>query len=736
MKAQDDSESATGSSRGPAGGPLDDATVISPGDSASSFSGASALGSQAAERFAAQPGRSPTAEIGRLLEGSMLGPYRLDEFVGGGGMGAVFRALDTTLDRTVAVKVLARQQSDDEETLRRFRNEAQSAARLDHENIGRVHAVGSEGGWHYIVFQYIEGTNIRDLVREEGPFDPDRTIDITIQVAEALEHASQREIVHRDIKPSNIVITPAGRARIVDMGLARLHQVAGDADLTVSGMTLGTFDYISPEQARDPRAADVRSDLYSLGCTMFFMLAGRAPFAEGTMVQKLLQHQQAEPPAIEELRPEVPRRLAAIVHRLMEKDPLDRYQRAAVLVADLLACADAEGYQLSSPRPAASIVPSTHPSASRLPWLLPAVLLGVLVAGLWLRSAVQRQGRETAATEPDAPEVINSPPLVPAADPRAAVRRVTAAGEFAAAVNAASDGGTIEIDLDGVLDVPAFTVASQRIVIEAAAGRQPILRLTPASDGSGVRLAGGELVLRNLAVHLGDHRRENEADESVRSSLFLISGGRLSCEAAVLRMPGGFQQTTSLSRPAAFVHVSGGEPIEAGIVFSGVRAAGDADLLEVAASAGGRIDFQWNAGAIVTPRRLLASEGTRASTQIECSLENVVAVCGEGLVLAHDSVALPLPARLRMNAAGCRFVVTDPTRPFVEWSGIGTPAEYAAAWDWQDRHGRYEGGAVFVRIDGAAERIELPFSELATPLVHEPTVGSHPQPPDWAGWEP
>ena len=291
------------------------------------------------------------AELGRSMEGRALGPYRLLEFVGGGGMGAVFRALDSTLDRIVAVKVLSRQQSSDEEMLKRFRNEAQSAARLDHENIGRVHAVGSSDGWHYIVFEYIEGTNLRDVIARSGPFDLTRTIDVTVQLADALEHASQRNVVHRDIKPSNIIITPAGRARIVDMGLARLHQVAGDNDLTASGMTLGTFDYISPEQARDPREADVRSDLYSLGCTIFFMLAGRPPFADGTMVQKLLQHQQDEPPAIESLRPDVPRRFGEIIRRLMRKDPLERYQRPAELVADLLAFADDVGIELSGPRP-------------------------------------------------------------------------------------------------------------------------------------------------------------------------------------------------------------------------------------------------------------------------------------------------------------------------------------------------------------------------------------------------
>ena len=117
------------------------------------------------------------------------------------------------------------------------------------------------------------------------------------------------EIIHRDIKPSNILLTPEGRAKLVDMGLARLQHIAGEQDLTVSGITLGTFDYISPEQARDPRSADIRSDLYSLGCTMFFMVVGRAPFAEGTMVQKLLQHQQEMPPEISDLRADVPRRL-------------------------------------------------------------------------------------------------------------------------------------------------------------------------------------------------------------------------------------------------------------------------------------------------------------------------------------------------------------------------------------------------------------------------------------------
>jgi serine/threonine protein kinase len=341
---------------------------------------------------AAPPGGSASADIGRLLEGTMLGPYRLDAFVGGGGMGAVFKALDTTLNRTVAVKVLAGRRADDEELLRRFRNEAQSAARLDHENIGRVHAVGSDAGWHYIVFEFIEGRNIRDIVREDGPFDLARTVDVAIQVADALEHAAGRDVVHRDIKPSNIVITPAGRARIVDMGLARLAPMAGDGDLTSSGVTLGTFDYIAPEQARDARAADVRSDLYSLGCTIFYMLAGRPPFAEGTMVQKLLQHQQEPPPAIDALRSDVPQGFAAILGRLMAKDPADRYQRPAELVADLAAFAEAEGLRVTAgvPTTLVSVAPTAVRRPSVAPWLVPILALVATVAALWVKAALDR----------------------------------------------------------------------------------------------------------------------------------------------------------------------------------------------------------------------------------------------------------------------------------------------------------------------------------------------------------
>ena len=198
---------------------------------------------------------------GQILPGERLGHFELLQYVGGGGMGKVFRALDTRLARSVALKILSPEHAADRETVLRFQNEAQSAARLDHDNIARVYYVGEDRGLNYIVFEFIEGVNVRDLVESKGPLSLADAVSYALQVADALAHAAQRNVVHRDIKPSNLLITPTGQAKLIDMGLARLREVdAVAADLTASGVTLGTFDYISPEQARDPRNTDVRSE--------------------------------------------------------------------------------------------------------------------------------------------------------------------------------------------------------------------------------------------------------------------------------------------------------------------------------------------------------------------------------------------------------------------------------------------------------------------------------------------
>lgn len=321
-------------------------------------------------------------ELGKTLVGRSLAHFDLLEFVGGGGMGAVFRATDTMLDRTVAVKVLSRDQGRDEETVRRFRNEAQSAARLDHDNIARVYYVGEDDGWYFIVFEFIQGRNLRDLVLERGPMPVEQALRVTMQLADALEHAKSRDVVHRDIKPSNVLLMPSGRAKLVDMGLARLSPLhPSEEDLTASGVTLGTFDYISPEQARDPRMADARSDIYSLGCTLFFMLTGQPPFPDGTVLQKLLSHSTEEPPDPRQWRSDLPDALGPIISQMLAKQPGDRYQHPSDLVLDLrklgiqVGISNASGENQVTLSPTAQLRPRFR---DQLPWIVPlAVMLAV-----------------------------------------------------------------------------------------------------------------------------------------------------------------------------------------------------------------------------------------------------------------------------------------------------------------------------------------------------------------------
>jgi serine/threonine protein kinase len=683
------------------------------------------------------------AEIGRTLEGRFLGVYRLDRFIGGGGMGAVFRALDTTLDRVVAVKVLSRQQSGDDELLRRFRNEAQSAARLDHENIGRVYAVGADEGWHYIVFEFIEGTNLREVVLRDGPFDVGRTIDVTMQVAAALEHASRRGVVHRDIKPSNIIITPEGRARVVDMGLARLPHVGGDQDLTVSGMTLGTFDYISPEQARDPRRADVRSDLYSLGCTIFFMLAGRPPFHEGTMVQKLLQHQQDPPPAIEVVRPDIPRRLAGIVRRLMEKNPQDRYQRPADLEADLAALADELGIEIAAPRPLPAAPAPPRPRSRHLPWLVSLAGLLAVVGGLWLRSATRPAPAVAPAPRTAAAET-GAGPGDAAAPVESQVWRVVDApssdvdfGTLGEALRQASDGETIEIATADPRDDGPYVVEGKRIVIRAAEGVQPLVRFVepPSADRADlgcISVVSGTLELQGVAL-----QPAFLITGAARPAVVALDGAAvLRCRDVAFRLPVG--DATPLvavrlrTRPGERQELSCEDvDVEGGAAFAeigpgprGAAAAGDPVAAATGSGPAGAVDLFWNGGAVAGTRRFLLAEGTSPAAGglgLRLVLEEGLFACSDGFACLLDSSARPALPRLQAFARECVFTVPE-GRPFLEQAGIGDLEAYRPAIEWSDAASRYEGTGIFRRIDSSAERTETGFESLQ--FDHSPRIGA------------
>ncbi len=271
-----------------------------------------------------------------ILRGRKLAHFELIEPIGVGGMAAVLRARDTQLERFVALKILPPEMASDPENVARFHQEARAAARLDHETIARVFYCGEDQSLHFIAFEFVEGDNLRTVIDRRGPLPVPEALHYMLQVATGLSHAAERGVVHRDIKPSNIIVTPNGRAKLVDMGLARNLGPQTDDGLTQSGVTLGTFDYISPEQALEPRDADVRSDIYSLGCTFYHVLTGQPPVPEGTAAKKLHHHQHVPPIDPRQLNPEIPDEVAAILGRMMAKDARHRYQRPEHLVQHLL----------------------------------------------------------------------------------------------------------------------------------------------------------------------------------------------------------------------------------------------------------------------------------------------------------------------------------------------------------------------------------------------------------------
>ena len=281
--------------------------------------------------------RSPAGAggAGAVSELQVLGKYQIERKIGAGGMGAVFLARDIELKRTVALKVLPKDKAQNPTLVRRFRAEAQAAAQLRHPNIVAVYDSGEADGHLYIAMEYVEGRDLFDLVARRGAVSVGRSIDIIKQVAAALQHAFEQNIVHRDIKPSNLLIRRDGVVKVTDLGLARSIDDTLETNITRAGTTVGTVDYMSPEQARNSKFADIRSDLYSLGCTWYQMLTGVAPYPDGSVTNKLQAHAIKPIPDPRDKNPEIPEGLTAVIRRMMAKKSEDRYQTPAELIEEL-----------------------------------------------------------------------------------------------------------------------------------------------------------------------------------------------------------------------------------------------------------------------------------------------------------------------------------------------------------------------------------------------------------------
>ncbi|HXX95073.1 MAG TPA: protein kinase, partial [Planctomycetota bacterium] len=346
-----------------------------------------------------------------------LGPYRLVKKLGEGGMGAVYLAVDSATSRSVAVKVLPRQYSTNAEFVKRFRREAELAAQLKHPNIVGAFSAGEDLGYHYYVMEYCEGETLDSLLKRQGILPVPQALGLILQAAQGLHFAHQQGILHRDIKPSNLFLLKDGTVKILDLGLSKFLDDPGQSFKTVTGAVLGTPHYISPEQAQGDREIDGRTDLYSLGATLYHLLTGQTPFDGATVIEILSKHVNTRLPNPQDLREEIPDPVVQVLERMMAKAPRDRYRDGGALIADLeqVMAGRAPKTQMIEPalttiapaarrvgprkRPPATTRRTAAARSSSTPWIVAG---GVMVAALVVLGMVL-SGR---GGEPEPPPVV------------------------------------------------------------------------------------------------------------------------------------------------------------------------------------------------------------------------------------------------------------------------------------------------------------------------------------------
>ena len=302
------------------------------------------------------------AEEGRPSRGDEVPPelaghprYEILERLGEGGMGRVFKARHKIMNRIVALKLVSSKLVSNPQAIERFRREVHAAASLSHPNIVTAHDAEQAGDLHFLAMEFVDGQDLEQMVKDHGPLSVDQACEYIRQAADGLQQAHEAKMVHRDIKPHNLMVGADGKIKILDFGLASLTAEILDEDLmeeadgdsasqsprlTVSGTMMGTPDYISPEQGQDATSADIRSDIYGLGCTMYYLLAGKPPFDEGSVLDKLRAHVGEDAQPLEELRDDVPPVVAEVVRKMMAKRPEDRYQTPAEVAEALRRAGD------------------------------------------------------------------------------------------------------------------------------------------------------------------------------------------------------------------------------------------------------------------------------------------------------------------------------------------------------------------------------------------------------------
>jgi serine/threonine protein kinase len=680
-------------------------------------------------------------------EGLVLGQYRILDRLGEGGMAQVYRAEHILMKRTVAMKVIAARPWSDlehgfdsleigwhsEEAVRppgtaaqieqgdpgaidRFHHEVRIAAQLDHPNIVRAHDAAEARGLYFLVMEFVDGIDLSAHVAQGGPLPVAVACDYVRQAALGLQYAHERGLVHRDIKPSNLLVTKTGLVKILDLGLARLAgAIPRDAGRSPNGSDVsglaGTPDYMAPETAQDSRCHDIRSDLYSLGCTFYFLLTSQVPFPGGGWPEKLLRHQLDSAPSVVVVRPDVPNEIAVILQRLMAKDPGQRYATPAELAADL-------DTWLTANRASADpvlVLPAATTSATSVPTvsmdertpvnseirnpksekrgsdvgfritnigflrgrLAAACIIG-LVAALLLRGSVDRLRKPTPH---DAGRASSSSGDAGRSSDFTIEGNSERFRTLSAAVASASDGAVIMIEGDGPYQVQSLRLAGKALTLRAGDGYRPRILFIHEPDAPPwqpllaadrpLRLEGLELVYAAPA--------NNSATDPAH--LVYVEKAALTMRNCVVHSPHG--SASVVCRDCREVSLDGCRLTAAALALC-VETAGSGTTVRLHAT---HVNVEAPGGAALS---LWASENGRVGT-LRLELESCT-------VQAARVIAIGLlPNHIYVNTRHDHFAFRD---ALLSYASSPDPGDWRRATTWQEVDNTYETSGGWLSING------------------------------------
>jgi len=433
-----------------------------------------------------------------------IGHYKIVSELGRGGMGVVYKAHEESLNRFVAIKMLGEHLEEDAEYVERFMREAQSAAALSHPNIVQIYAISEEGGHHYFVMEYVQGTSVQRMIQTKGKLRPSDAARLILQAAAGLQDAHAQDVVHRDIKPANLMVTDRGLIKIADFGLALMGSAT--SRLTATGMLMGTPGYLSPEQCLD-QSPDHRTDIYSLGVTFFEMVTGTMPFRADSPLALLKLIVEVEPPDIRELNPEVDDDLRVVIARMLAKDREERYPSCTEVIADIQGWLEAHGEPLQSV--AGAVVSGTAAG------LIPPPPPPVSVDDINTQPTVAVESGSTSPDPPPAPppapvEAATAPApqtTKPATQPQPAPRRSRTGWIIAAVIIFVFGGGTI---------AAVLTVKSGLFDFIFNRGETQVAELAETATTPEEAPAEQRPALSQEEADLGDDNTSGATDDTVR----------------------------------------------------------------------------------------------------------------------------------------------------------------------------------------------------------------------------